>query len=156
MRGLSVLELKVPPPVVAAIIAYMMWQITQTIGGLALEFGCRFEVSIFIVGVGFLIDFLALAVFLKAKTTINPLSPNNSSALVNTGIYRFTRNPMYVGNFLFLTAWGLWLLTPINVFCLALYLWYITRFQIKPEEKILTSLFKDEYLKYMGEVRRWV
>jgi protein-S-isoprenylcysteine O-methyltransferase Ste14 len=106
-----------------------------------------------VIGVGF--DLLGLLTFFRRRTTINPLRPARASALVTGGIYRITRNPMYVGMAFLLAGWAVWLgaLWPFlgPVFLVA----YLTRFQIEPEERILRSKF-SEFEAYAARVRRWL
>lgn len=150
------LELKVPPPVVALLVAAAMWWLAP----LGPQFDGagtpRLWLVLGLVVVGACFDMTGLITFLRRHTTINPLKPANTSALVTSGIYRVTRNPMYVGLVLFLSAWAVWLgafwpwLGPV-VFVL-----YITRFQIRPEERVLTTLFGEAYTDYTRRVRRWL
>jgi protein-S-isoprenylcysteine O-methyltransferase Ste14 len=120
------------------------------------DIGYKLEICSVVAIVGLLIDILALSAFMKAKTTINPLKPETATLLVNTGIYKFSRNPMYVGNFIFLLAWGIWLGVPANIALLSVYELYMTRFQIQPEEKALENIFNGDYQHYKEQVRRWV
>lgn len=133
-----------------------MWQASGLEIISKFDFEYQLEISLTIAGVGLLVDFLALCAFLKAKTTVNPLKPQSASQLVNSGIYKYSRNPMYVGNFILLIAWGVWLGVPANIATLSVYELYMTRFQIKPEEEILEGLFQNEYRRYKEKVRRWV
>jgi protein-S-isoprenylcysteine O-methyltransferase Ste14 len=94
--------------------------------------------------------------FRHAKTTVNPLSPANSSSLVTSGIYRFTRNPMYVGLALVLLAWALFLSSPWSLLGPLVFVLYINRFQIVPEERILSGIFGEAYSAYRTKVRRWL
>lgn len=95
--------------------------------------------------------------FRRAQTTVNPLTPEKASALVSGGIYRLTRNPMYLGFALFLLAWALYLASPVALLvgpsCFVLYL---NRFQIAPEERALEKLFGEEFASYRQQVRRWL
>ena len=87
---------------------------------------------------------------------MDPRQPENSSALLTSGTYRFSRNPLYVANLLVLIGWGLFL---SNIYALILivgFVLYITRFQIEPEEKALQTRFGDQYLAYKARVRRWL
>ncbi|RZS46643.1 methyltransferase family protein [Sphaerotilus mobilis] len=150
------LELKIPPPLVGALVALGMWALSALGPSLGLLPGLRVVVVALLVLAGLTFDVLGLLAFLGAHTTINPLRPERSSALVTGGIYRVTRNPMYVGMALLLTAWavhlgGLWAWLGPVAFVL-----YITRFQIQPEERILDGLFGDEYRAWCARVRRWL
>ncbi|MFT5118423.1 MAG: protein-S-isoprenylcysteine O-methyltransferase Ste14 [Kiritimatiellia bacterium] len=84
---------------------------------------------------GLTIDVIAIISFIKTKTTINPRSPQNPHQLVPTGLYRFSRKPMYLGLFCLLLGSVIWLGNPLNIFLLLMFLVVITLFQIRPEEK---------------------
>jgi protein-S-isoprenylcysteine O-methyltransferase Ste14 len=94
--------------------------------------------------------------FVRAKTTVNPLKPESSAALVSTGVYSFTRNPMYLGMALVLLAWAAYLYSIWALAGPALFAGYITRFQIVPEERALGGLFGDRFASYKKRVRRWL
>ncbi len=103
-----------------------------------------------------LVALAAFAGFWKARTTINPLKPDRASVLVTHGIYRFTRNPMYLSLLLLLVAYASELGSWVAFAGPAVYVAYITRFQIVPEERILASKFGDEFAEYKRRVRRWI
>jgi protein-S-isoprenylcysteine O-methyltransferase Ste14 len=94
--------------------------------------------------------------FRRARTTLNPIKASSASALVRSGVFRFTRNPMYLGLLLQLFAWTVFLSNPMTLLFLPVYVLYINRFQIIPEERVLTSLFGTEYSAYKKSVRRWL
>jgi len=153
---LSRLERKVPPPVVAIIAAGFMWLLTREVAVSIYEVPNKAVICSVLAATGFLVDFAALWLFMKAKTTVNPIKPNKASTLVTMGIYRYTRNPMYIGNLIFLLAWLVWLGSVYGFIGLILYVVYMNQFQIKPEERVLLSLFGDEYSLFCSRVRRWV
>tara|TARA_R110002074_G_scaffold373069_3_gene548855 strand:+ start:8560 stop:9024 length:465 start_codon:yes stop_codon:yes gene_type:complete len=152
----SFLELKILPPVVALIAAGLMWLLSHYIEMPVVDFQYKLAICALWVGLGLGVDFLAIWQFWRSKTTVNPLRPNNTTSLVSAGIYQYTRNPMYLGNFIFLTAWLIWLGSPLNLLGLIFYVSYINQFQIKPEERALLSLFGDSYNRYCKSVRRWI
>jgi protein-S-isoprenylcysteine O-methyltransferase Ste14 len=94
--------------------------------------------------------------FRRARTTVNPLKPETSAALVVTGVYAFTRNPMYLGMVLVLLAWATFLASPWSLAGPALFALYITRYQIIPEERVLAGLFGETFAAYRKRVRRWI
>ena len=106
--------------------------------------------------IGLSISIAGMLAFRRAKTTVNPVKASLASSLVVQGVYRYTRNPMYVGLLLTLLAWAVFLANPLAVLWVVVYVLYITRFQIIPEERVLASLFGAEYEAYKGRVRRWV
>ena len=94
--------------------------------------------------------------FRRAGTTVNPLQPENSSALVVGGIYRYTRNPMYLALLMLLFAWGIVLSNPYSMLAAWAFVPYMNRFQIRPEERAMTQRFGEEFLRYAARVRRWI
>lgn len=150
------LELKIPPPVIALLCAGIMWVIAHYTFVYFLSPAMRWSLIAIYVMLGAAFDFGGLLAFRQSKTTINPLHPEKSSALVSHGIYRITRNPMYCGMASLLLAWAAYLQSPLSVLGVLLFIGYITKFQIKPEEKILMKLFGDTYAQYQLRVRRWL
>jgi protein-S-isoprenylcysteine O-methyltransferase Ste14 len=150
------LDNKVPPPVVATLVAATMWGISTYEPALSLSAEMTETLVLLLVIIGVLFDVCGLLAFRQSKTTINPMSPDKASALVTGGIYRFSRNPMYVGLVLFLTAWAIQLSMLWPFIGPVLFVIYINRFQIAPEERIMESKFRDEYSVYKNRVRRWL
>jgi protein-S-isoprenylcysteine O-methyltransferase Ste14 len=150
------LELKIPPPVVALIVAAAMWMNSISGPKLDLPFEVRLGIAVAIAVVGVTFDLLGLFAFRKARTTINPLKPQKTSALVTSGIYRFSRNPMYVGLVGLLLAWAAYLQALWPLAGPILFVFYINRFQIEPEERLLAQRFGEEYKSYKARVRRWL
>lgn len=150
------LELKIPPPLVMLSLGLLAWAVsrqlpTPLIGlpgvrGLAILCACA----------GLLLLFAGGARFHIAKTTPSPLHPEQASTLVTEGIYASTRNPMYLGFFFLLTGWVIHLGCPANFITLPALVWYLTRFQILPEERILEEKFGEAYSAYRQQVRRWI
>jgi protein-S-isoprenylcysteine O-methyltransferase Ste14 len=150
------LEHKIPPPVVALIVAAAMWMNSISGPKLDLPLAVRVGVALAIAAVGVCCDLLGFLAFRKAKTTINPLKPQKTSALVTTGIYRFSRNPMYVGLVCFLLAWTAFLAALWPLAGPILFVFYINRFQIEPEERLLAQCFAERFEIYKNSVRRWL
>ncbi len=105
---------------------------------------------------GLSLDLIAAIQFHRAKTTINPLRPENSSSVVTTGLYRFTRNPMYLGMLTALFGFAFLLKSLSGFLALPVFVLLINQLQIIPEEKTLTQLFGDSYQEYLNKVRRWL
>lgn len=150
------LENRIPPPLVALLLAAGMWGLARVAPALGLEFAIRVPVAVAIALMGAAFDFSGLLAFIRGKTTVNPLKPERASALVTAGVYRFTRNPMYVGMLLFLLAWGVYLDCLPAFIGPVLFVLYMNRFQIGPEERVLREKFGAPFEAYMGEVRRWL
>jgi len=106
--------------------------------------------------VGIVIDVTALMGFRKAATTVNPLDPSKASSLVTDGVFRVTRNPMYLGMVLLLIGWGVWLGSASPWLVPPLFVIAVTVVQIIPEEQALRRRFGEQYLSYQRKVPRWI
>jgi len=153
---IKILELKIPPPVVAIGIALLMWSVFNSASSAQFLGTAHMILVATLAGIGLSFDLLALGGFLQAKTTINPMRPRVTSTVVTTGVYRITRNPMYLGLVFFLGAWASYLWLSWALLGPVLFVAYITRFQIMPEERVLSATFGKEYEAYMKKVRRWL
>lgn len=152
---MKALEHKIPPPAVGLLLAAAMWGIAKlTAASLAVEDPAFAATAVALVGIGF--DIAGLVSFRLAKTTVNPLRPEKASALVTSGVYRYTRNPMYVGMLFLLMAWALYLDSPWALAGPLAFVLYMNRFQIGPEEKALEALFGEDFISYRQKVRRWL
>jgi protein-S-isoprenylcysteine O-methyltransferase Ste14 len=150
------MKLKIPPPLVALIFALAMWGVSVTISMASLESGLLIPLSLLVLVAGLSVNILAVMTFRRGNTTINPLKPDTASQLMRSGIYRLSRNPMYLGMLLILGAWTIWLGNLFNLTALPLFVWYMTKFQIIPEEMALAELFPDDFSAFKAEVRRWI
>jgi len=149
------MRIKIPPPIVAWIFAGLMYLLGRFLPVGDFDFHGRIYLLYALLFLGGLILFIAMAQFFLKKTTLNPFSPQRASRLVTTGLYKFSRNPMYLALLLFLLAFGLWLGNAFNILLAAGFVSYMNRFQIIPEEKALTKLFGKEFERYCMSVRRW-
>ncbi|WP_309679403.1 isoprenylcysteine carboxylmethyltransferase family protein [Polaromonas sp.] len=153
---MQALELKIPPPAVAALTAGAMWGLSVLAPLVALAPALRVTAALLIALVGAGFDLAGIIAFWRAKTTVNPMKPDTSVALVCTGVYRFTRNPMYVGLALILLAWAVYLSSGWALLGPVAFGLYITRFQIRPEERVLAARFGSRYAAYQAGVPRWL
>lgn len=155
---LAWLELKLPPPLVGLGVALLMASAAWLAPAwpLPLPPALRLAVAALLIVAGLAIELLGLLAFRAHRTTVNPLRPQRSAALVTSGIYRFTRNPMYVGMGLLLLAWAVWLSSLAALPGPLVFVAYITRWQIRPEERVLQRIFGDDYTRYRARVRRWL
>ena len=150
------LELRIPPPIVGLIIAGGMWGVAQVTPVLALAAPARIAAAVALAIMGAAISVSGVVAFRRARTTVNPLKPETSATLVSTGVYSFTRNPMYLGMALVLVGWAAWLASLWALAGPVLFALYITRFQIIPEERVLDGLFGPPFAAYKSSVRRWL
>lgn len=153
---MSALDNRVPPPIVGALIAAGMWGASMLGPQLPLDSIPKYAAITLLVVPGIAFDLLGLIAFHASRTTVNPLKPESASALVTGGVYRITRNPMYVGMGLLLLAFAVYLSALLPFAGPVLFVLYITRFQIQPEERALNSLFGEVYSTYAARVRRWL
>ncbi len=149
------LSLKIPPPLQALICAGLMW-LVKAWQPLALHYQVPLGLIVFIIALGLGCALMAMLQFSRANTTVDPRTPDKAQSLQISGIYRFSRNPMYLGLLLLLLAWCLWLGLFVNLMLLALFVSYITTYQIIPEERALTEKFGEDYRRYCQQVRRWL
>ena len=153
---MHVLEHKIPPPLAATACALLMWGIAQYSPILALAAPLRWGVALLVLLTGAAFCVAGVWSFRQAHTTVNPLKPDTASSLVRTGVYRYSRNPMYVGFALLLLAWACYLAAPWALLGVLAFVLYIQRFQIAPEERALAQIFGDEFQRYRAQVRRWL
>lgn len=150
------LELIVPPDVVALIVVGIMWGATRLGAAIPLIPVARILVGATFVLAGLGVVLAARRAFAQRDTSWGPQTPSQASALVTDGIYGFSRNPMYLGTWLFLLGIGVMMGNYFSVACSLLYVVYIDRFQIVPEERLLAMKFGQEFDLYRTAVRRWL
>lgn len=150
------LELKIPPAIITLVIATAMWWIDQYLVFHWATFGSIWWVSFMFVAIGGVFGLVGLVQFYKSSTSIDPHKPEKASRLVTNGIYSISRNPMYTGLLLMLVGYGFYLGNGLAFALLPLFMGYMNRYQITPEEKVMEDKFGEEYQKYKSEVRRWL
>jgi len=150
------MELKVIPIVQVIIAMALMAAIQSTIPTFAYTLQLSNYISGSLVFIGIIIGFSAIYSFRKHQTTVNPSKPESSSTVVNSGIYHYSRNPMYVAMLLALLAYAFYLENLLAFVICGVFIWYISKYQIIPEERMLEKLFGQEYQHYCQQVRRWI
>lgn len=150
------MNLKIPPLVLLVLVGLFMRLAVSLLPSLDFVFPAIVMAGTVAVFSGVVVSLLGVYEFRKAKTTVDPRNPQNSVSLVDSGIYKFSRNPMYVGFFLILFGWCLFLANYASLPFLPLFVLYINAFQIKPEESFLSQNFGSVYTEYCSRVRRWV
>ncbi len=145
-----------PPPLLAASTALLMWlaRVLTPAGGFMGTYRVWAALALGLLSLAFMA--LAIRSFSRARTTIDPRHPERASSLVTGGVFAVTRNPMYLGLVLLLTAWAVflgspWLLAGPLVFGLL-----INQFQIAPEERAMRDKFGQAYADYCKRARRWI
>ncbi|AVJ57127.1 isoprenylcysteine carboxylmethyltransferase family protein [Idiomarina sp. OT37-5b] len=152
---MKALELKVPPVVLVILIAGIMLLLSPLFPQVHFQPLPNWIIAI-IAALGVIIPLIGVISFKRAATTPDPRDPTKTNSLVTTGIYRYTRNPMYLGFALLLLAWGLYLANMATLFGLPAYMFYMNQFQIKPEERALAEKFGRDYTQYHQKTKRWL
>ncbi|MDX1678780.1 isoprenylcysteine carboxylmethyltransferase family protein [Arsukibacterium sp.] len=152
---MQTLELKIPPLVLLAFFALLMWVLAKLLPPLPLSVVWGWVLAAGFAGAGLAVALAGVLAFRRADTTVDPRVPQQTSSLVIKGIYRYSRNPMYLGFLLLLTAWACYLMNAAALAMLPLFVLYMNRWQIAPEERYLLEKFGTEYHAYTKQVRRW-
>lgn len=152
---MQALELRIPPLAIVLIAASLMALITYLVPvGVPIP-APKFVAAIFALA-GASTALAGVVAFRRNKTTVNPFTPERTSSLVASGIYRYTRNPMYLGFLLALVGWAALLSNLLALSVLPVFVAYMNRFQIQPEERALQQHFGADFQNYTQLVRRWV
>ncbi|WP_211218141.1 methyltransferase family protein [Marinobacter daepoensis] len=153
---MKTLELKIPPLALMILFGTGMWAVSRLlpVGYFVIPGRMALSGTTFLVGA--VVALLGVMAFRAAGTTVDPRTPEQSRNLVVRGVYRYTRNPMYLGFLLMLVGWGLFLGSVFAALLLPLFVLYMNRFQIKPEERHMQALFGGAYSRYTSEVGRWL
>jgi protein-S-isoprenylcysteine O-methyltransferase Ste14 len=147
----------IPPLALAGLLAVLMWLAARTFPQAGLPLPWRGLVCAATAVAGLALCVLGVLPFRTAGTTVDPTRPERASALVTTGIYSVTRNPMYLGMLLMIVAWGLYLANTVGLVMAPLaFVLYIDRVQIPREERALATAFGSDYTGYASRVRRWL
>jgi len=150
------LETKIPPPVVMVLLGIAAFGVARPLPALSFELPLRALVAISLTFAGLAVNVLPKLAFQRVGTTVNPLRPAVCTHLVTSGIYRYTRNPMYLGRAVILLGWALYLHNAAALMAIPAFMLYITRFQIQPEERHLSARFPDAYAAFCKQASRWL
>lgn len=150
------LDVKVPPLLVGMVFAAGMSGVARVAPGLAYHLPGRSGLASALAVLGVAVAMAGVAVFRRRRTTVSPFTPGAASSVVAAGVYRFSRNPMYLGMLLALAGWATHLANAGAFLLLPAFCAYMNQFQIKPEERALLAKFGPEYTQYTARVRRWL
>ena len=153
---MKILEKRIPPPLVAILFGFLMKLLSCCNLAIEIPMSLKILVCSCLIVLALIIDISAIISFRKFRTTINPLNPSAATKLVVNGVYKFSRNPMYLGMVLFLRARGFYLGALLTLLIIPVFIFYITHFQIIPEEKSLQKIFENDFLDYKSKVNRWI
>ncbi|MBC2839476.1 isoprenylcysteine carboxylmethyltransferase family protein [Robiginitalea sp. SC105] len=152
---MKALELRIPPALVFLSFGGAMYLLALWLPVGHFDFFGRRWLIYALSGAGLVVMTVALIQFAIKRTTVDPMAPRNAGQLVTSGIYNYTRNPMYLAMLMFLLAWGLHLENAFNTLLAAGFVGYMNRYQILPEEQALLERFGAAYRQYSKLVRRW-
>ena len=153
---MKALEVRIPPPVMTILVAVIMWIAANLLPTFHIGGQWRLIFTVLLAVLALVLGGMAFVAFGKSNTTIDPIHPEKASSLVSSGVYRFTRNPMYVALGSLLMSWAVWLSVPWVVLGPAGFIYFTTRLQIMPEERALSFKFGRTYDDYCLQVPRWL
>lgn len=153
---MSKLELKIPPLAVALLCLGLIFLASRLTPGFELPPSVRVSLAILLLVSGAFFGVGGIRAFRQARTTVNPMNPDKSTSLVTDGVFRYTRNPMYLGVALTLLAIAVFLSNALGIAAALVFIPYMNRFQIGPEERVIKQLFGRQYEQYCNRVRRWL
>jgi len=145
---------KIPPPILALVMIGLIYLSSLLIVPTA--FNYQGSLSVIFLIIGFACALPSFRLFARYKTTITPLKPSDATVLVTEGMYRYSRNPMYLGLLLLTIASTIWFGTWLGIIINILFIFLINFLQIIPEEEALLTIFGEEYEEYKKNVRRWI
>ena len=145
---------KIPPPVVTLFFGLCIYFSQEYFPEYNLKFLTIVSYISYFAGLSILI--LAVSLFKKKNTTVNPIKIENASFLVTSGIFEYSRNPMYLGMVLILLGLALMFNLIGGTLFTLLFTIYITKFKIRPEEEVMERLFREDFLRYKQNVRMWL
>jgi len=148
------METKIPPPIVTLLFGLSIYFSRGIFQAVEVKYSFYIAILLLILGLTVLIS--AVRLFRKDKTTVNPLSPEQATKLVMDGIFKYSRNPMYLGMAFILGSIAVFFNLIGGIILIALFCFYITKFQIIPEERAMSNLFSQDFDKYKQTTRRWI
>tara|TARA_B100000123_G_scaffold227956_1_gene177076 strand:+ start:1548 stop:1991 length:444 start_codon:yes stop_codon:yes gene_type:complete len=146
--------IKIPPPLIVLVLIVSIYFSSKKID--LINIPLQLEISIFILSAGILIFVNPVLQFIKSKTTVNPIQFEEVNKLVTSGIFKYSRNPMYLGMLMIVLSTSIFYLNVYSILTPLLFILWINKFQIKREEEFLIEKFGDEYLSYKKKTRRWI
>jgi protein-S-isoprenylcysteine O-methyltransferase Ste14 len=145
---------KIPPPIVTLFFGLCIYYSRDYFFSYEYKFLDILSYMFFLIGLWILIS--AVNSFKKQSTTVNPIKIENASSLVTSGVFEYSRNPMYLGMALILLGLAFMFNVIGGIIFTILFTIFITKFQIRPEEEVMQRLFGEDFLKYKKNVRMWV
>ena len=145
---------RIPPPIVTFICGVTIYY-SKSFFNQFLSYSNN-RISLFLLILGLFVFISAVRSFRKQKTTVNPLAPKEASSLVVSGIFKYSRNPMYLGMLIVLLSISFKFNLIGGIITSLFFYVFITKFQIIPEEVAMNELFGDQFIDYSKKTRRWI
>ena len=146
--------LKIPPPLLVLILVISNYFSSKKIDLIFLPY--QKLISFILLFIGILILINPILKFIKFRTTIDPIKFKKVNKLITSGIYKYSRNPMYLGSLMIVISTTIFYLNIFSITTPIIFYFWINKFQIKREEIFLTEKFGKEYLLYKTKTRRWI
>ena len=148
------MKTKIPPPIIALVMIGLIYLSSLLIVPTTFNYQNSLSILVLIMGLACVLPSFRL--FARYETTISPLTPSDTAALVTEGMYRYSRNPMYLGLLLLTIASTIWFGAWLGIIINIVFIFLINFLQIIPEEEALLTIFGEEYEEYKKNVRRWI
>tara|TARA_B100000902_G_scaffold124420_1_gene124315 strand:- start:131 stop:586 length:456 start_codon:yes stop_codon:yes gene_type:complete len=148
------LENKIPPLIIVVFFLVLIFLLKNFLE--VFTFSYQVYISFFFLCLAVSFFLTSIIEFRKHKTTLNPLMPEESTTLVTTGVFKLSRNPIYLSLLNLLIAFSIYLGSFLGLFIIPLFVIYMNLFQIEPEEKAMLKLYGKEFENYCSKVRRWI
>lgn len=145
---------KIPPPIVTLLFGLAIYFLSSGFASTLFIYSSLIGNGFIVLGLSTII--IAVSSFKKHQTTVNPLKPNSASKLVTDGIFRLSRNPMYLGLLIILLGVSIQFSIYAGLVLCPLFVIYMNYFQIFPEEEAMLELFEENFIQYKSRVRRWL
>ena len=145
---------KIPPPIIALVCALGILFSKPFFREYSNVNNSSISILFFLIGVACF--FFAIKLFKKHNTTISPLKPEKATSLIVSGIYMYSRNPMYLGMLFILISTSIRFNIIGGIISISTFIIYITKFQIIPEEEQLKRIFGEKFLNYKKKTRMWL
>ena len=145
---------KIPPPIITLFFGLCIYFSKDYFFSFEYKFLDTLSYISYLIGLCILIS--AVNSFKKQNTTVNPIKIENASSLVTSGVFEYSRNPMYLGMAIILFGLALMFNVIGGTLFTVLFAIYITKFQIRPEEEVMERLFGEDFLQYKQNVRMWL
>lgn len=155
-RAAAWMETRVPPPLLMLLCGLLAWLLARALPFWQFEAAWMPLIAVPLAVAGLALNLLPKLQFARAATTVNPLAPQRATQLVSDGLYRYSRNPMYLGQATVLLAWTLGLQHALAPLLVLLFIAWITRLQIIPEERALAARFPAPFAQLCARTRRWL